>query len=238
MSNGKNSYEKKAKKKAILSGTPGTASDKKLPMKERAKKTIIPTLVNTASAIGGGFAGAAMGRLSFLTGLVVTGAGEIMGSPAVASFGLGMAVSNVYSMTTAVNGTEPTSKMEAAKERMKHYGKGIMQKLYLDKLIKKKESEQKTTTAQTSTTTTTANTNTTTNTGTSGMGEVQYFKYPLSEKPDQMDLSELERFEKEIQESAENFAQENKSVQGTEENFHQEINKENLIGLDEEEKIY
>lgn len=236
MSNGKNSYEKKAKKKAILSGTPGTASDKKLPMKERAKKTIIPTLVNTASAIGGGFAGAAMGRLSFLTGLVVTGAGEIMGSPAVASFGLGMAVSNVYSMTTAVNGTEPTSKIEAAKERMKHYGKGIMQKLYLDKLIKKKESEQKTTTEQT--TTTTANTNTTTNTVTNGMGEVQYFKYPLSDKPDQMDLSELERFEKEIQQSAENFAQENKSVQGTEEDFHQEINKENLIGLDEEEKIY
>ncbi len=224
MSNGKNSYEKKAKKKAILSGTPGTASDKKLPMKERAKKTIIPTLVNTASAIGGGFAGAAMGRLSFLTGLVVTGAGEIMGSPAVASFGLGMAVSNVYSMTTAVNGTEPTSKMEAAKERMKHYGKGIMQKLYLDKLIKKKETEQKTTTAQTTTTTTTN-----TNTGTNGMGEVQYFKYPLSEKPDQMDLSELERFEKEIQESAENFAQENKSVQGTEDNFYQEINKEILI---------
>lgn len=234
MSNGKNSYEKKAKKKAILSGTPGTASDKKLPMKERAKKTIIPTLVNTASAIGGGFAGAAMGRLSFLTGLVVTGAGEIMGSPAVASFGLGMAVSNVYSMTTAVNGTEPPSKIEAAKERMKHYGKGIMQKLYLDKLIKKKESEQKTTTEQTATTTS----NTTTNTGTSGMGEVQYFKYPLSDKPDQMDLSELERFEKEIQQSAENFAEGNKSVQGTGENFHQEINKENLIGLDEEEKIY
>lgn len=234
MSNGKNSYEKKAKKKAILSGTPGTASDKKLPMKERAKKTIIPTLVNTASAIGGGFAGAAMGRLSFLTGLVVTGAGEIMGSPAVASFGLGMAVSNVYSMTTAVNGTEPPSKIEAAKERMKHYGKGIMQKLYLDKLIKKKESEQKTTTEQTATTTS----NTTTNTGSSGMGEVQYFKYPLSDKPDQMDLSELERFEKEIQQSAENFAEGNKSVQGTEENFHQEINKENLIGLDEEEKIY
>jgi hypothetical protein len=234
MSNGKNSYEKKAKKKAILSGTPGTASDKKLPMKERAKKTIIPTLVNTASAIGGGFAGAAMGRLSFLTGLVVTGAGEIMGSPAVASFGLGMAVSNVYSMTTAVNGTEPTSKIEAAKERMKHYGKGIMQKLYLDKLIKKKEAEQKTTTEQTTTTTS----NTTTNTGTNGMGEVQYFKYPLSDKPDQMDLSELERFEKEIQQSAENFAEGNNSVQGTEENFHQEINKENLIGLDEEEKIY
>lgn len=225
MSNGKNSYEKKAKKKAILSGTPGTASDKKLPMKERAKKTIIPTLVNTASAIGGGFAGAAMGRLSFLTGLVVTGAGEIMGSPAVASFGLGMAVSNVYSMTTAMEGTEKPSKIEAAKERIKHYGKGIMQKLYLDKLIKKKESEQKTTTEQTTTTTA----NTTTNTGTSGMGEVQYFKYPLSDKPDQMDLKELERFEKEIQQSAETFAQENNSVQGTEDNFYQEINKENLI---------
>jgi len=81
MSNGKNSYEKNAKKKAILSGTLGTASDKTLPMKERAKKSIIPALVNTASAIGGGFAGAAMGRLSFLTGLVVTGAGEIMEVP-------------------------------------------------------------------------------------------------------------------------------------------------------------
>ncbi len=233
MSNEKNSYEKKAKKKAILSGTPGTASDKTLSMKERAKKTIIPALVNTASAIGGGFAGAAMGRLSFLTGLVVTGAGEIMGSPAVASFGLGMAVSNVYSMTTAaVNGTDKPSKIEAAKERMKHYGKGIMEKLYLDKLIKKKEADPKTTTQTTTTT------NTTTNQGTSGMGEVQYFKYPLSEKPDQMDLSELERFEKEIQTSGENFAQEKGSVQGTENNFHQEINKETLIGIEDEEKIY
>ena len=230
MSSEKNSYEKKAKKKAILSGTPGTASDKTLPFKERAKKTIIPTLVNTASAIGGGFAGAAMGRLSFLTGLVVTGAGEIMGSPAVASFGLGMAVSNVYSMTTAVNGTDKPSKMEAAKERMKHYGKGIMEKLYLDKLIKKKEADPKTTTTTT--------TNTTTNQGTSGMGEVQYFKYPLSEKPDQMDLSELERFEKEIQTSGETFAKEKSSVEGTENNFHQEINKESLIGIEDEEKIY
>jgi hypothetical protein len=233
MSNEKNSYQKKAKKKAILSGTPGTASDKTLPMKERAKKTIIPALINTASAIGGGFAGAAMGRLSFLTGLVVTGAGEIMGSPAVASFGLGMAVSNVYTMTTAatVSGTDKPSKIDAAKERMKHYGKGIMEKLYLDKLIKKKE-EPKTTTQTTATTT-----NTTTDQGTSGMGEVQYFKYPLSEKPDQMDLSELERFEKEIQTSGEKFAQEKSSVEGTENNFHQEINKENLIGI-EEEKIY
>jgi hypothetical protein len=232
MSNGKNSYEKNAKKKAILSGTLGSASDKTLPMKERAKKSIIPALVNTASAIGGGFAGAAMGRLSFLTGLVVTGAGEIMGSPAVASFGLGMAVSNVYSMTTAMEGTEKPSKIDAAKERMKHYGKGIMEKLYLDKLIKKKDAETKTTTTQTTTTT-----NTTNSQGTNGMGEVQYFKYPLSEKPDQLDLSELERFEKEIEKSAESFAQE-KSVQGTENNFHQEVNKESLIGLDTEEIIY
>ena len=233
MTHGKNTYANNAKKNAILSGTLGTASDKTLPMKDRAKKSIIPALVNTASAIGGGFAGAAMGRLSFLTGLVVTGAGEIMGSPAVASFGLGMAVSNVYSMTTAVNGTDTPSKIEAAKERMKHYGKGIMEKLYLDKLIKKKEADSKTTTQTTTTTT-----NTTTNQETSGMGEVQYFKYPLSEKPDQLDLSELERFEKEIQDSAENFVQENPSVQGTENNFHQEINRENLIGTEDEEKIY
>lgn len=233
MSNGKNSYEKNAKKKAILSGTPGTASDKSLPIKERAKKTIVPTLVNTASALGGGFAGAAMGRLSFLTGILLTGVGEFSGNPYVTSFGLGMAVSNVSAMTSGVNGTEPKSKFEAAKERMKHYGKGIMEKLYLDKLIAKKETQQTNTSTQTTTTTQT-NTQTT-----NGMGEVQYFKYPLTDKPDQLDLSELEKYEKELQNSAEKFAQENeKPVQGTEQTMRQEVNPETLIGLTEEETNY
>lgn len=201
-----NDYEKKAKRNKALNGAAGTAADKNLPIQTRAGKAVMPTLINTVLTVGGGFAGAAMGRFSFLTGILLAGTGEVMGSPGTVSFGLGMIASNVSSFTTpTVEGTEKKSKMEMVKERVKSYGKGFMEKLYLDKLIKKKETtetkteEKKTETAASTTTEKTAGT----------VGEVKYFTYPMGEKADPMDLRELERYEKEIQKSAENFAKEN-----------------------------
>lgn len=201
----KNSYAQKARKNQILSGIAATAaSDKSLDTKERLKKSVAPTLVNTAVAIGGGFAGAAMGRLSLLTGLIVAGVGEYLGSAPTISFGLGMAVSNVASVA-GLGSTENKGFIETAKERVKAYGKGIMEKLYLDKIIKKDESKE---------------TDSTSDQTTSGMGEVKYFSYPLKDKPDPVDLSELEKYEKIVEASAENFVKE-KPAEGTDEENQQ-----------------
>lgn len=225
----KNSYESDAKRKETsqwLQNIENTASDRKLPMGKRVKKGAGSAAIKLVAGISGGFAGAAMGRWSILGGILATGTGEVIGSPELTSFGVGMMASNLIPAEGLGATEEKKSGFAKMKDRMKTYGKGIMQKFYLDKVIKKKP----TTATTTQTATTTANTTTTQSETTSGIGEVQYFKYPQSE-PDEMDLRELEKYENEIKKSAETFVQEN------------ETSAEKLSGVDEnllgdEDRIY
>lgn len=207
-----NTYEKKAQKDKTsqwLNNIEDTASDRKLPMGTRVKKGAGAAALKILAGIGGGFAGAAIGRWSIVGGILATGTGEVLGSAELTSFGVGMMASNLIPAESGVNGTDDANKSTAqkAKDRMKTYGKGIMQKFWLDKLVKKKaetSGEQKT---QSTTSTTTETTN--------GMGEVKYYTHPQG-TPDEMDLQELEKYEQAIKQSGENFANQNgESVSGT-----------------------
>ena len=190
----KNPYEKKAQKKELLEGI---ASD-------HAKGSIKHSALETGrdmllGAVGGGLAGAVMGRSSFLVGIAVTGVGHFMGSGGAAAFGVGMMASGGYqAVAGAMNGT-PKKGIEGVKERMTAFAGELKHKLFLDTIIKpKKTAEEKT------------------DETTNGMGEVQYFNYPQLSGEGDIDLSELERFEKKVADSAKSFeAKQSAAVNGT-----------------------
>ena len=196
-----NNYEKKARKNGILSGADIT----KLPMKERLGKTAASTGLLLLSGLGGGFVGAATGRWSLLAGLLMAGTGQFISTPAVTAFGLGMATSNVFgSSSQPVSGTDDKkSKKEAIKERLKNYGQGLKQKLFLDKILMSKKKE-------------TTSTETTKEETTSGMGEVKYFTHPGA---DNTDANELDKYVNALQKEAENYVAENPAVTGTDEDL-------------------
>lgn len=183
----KNSYEKKAQKKQMLDGVASEQS------KGDFKKTAIQTGRDILiGAIGGGLAGAILGRGSFLVGVAVTGVGHYMGSDGAAAFGVGMMASGSYQAVAGINGTEKEG-FEGVKERMSAFKEEFKRKLFLDKIIKqKKKDEEKT------------------DEGANGMGEVQYFTYPNSKElegaNDQtLDMTALERIEKQVADSAQKF---------------------------------
>jgi len=133
--------------------------------------------------VGGGLAGAAIGKPSMLVGVGTSLIGHYTGTPLATSFGLGMMASGGYQIGAgAVNGTG-LSGMEAAKERMKAFKDNIKQRFYLDKIIKPKQTDE----------------------GTSGLGKVQYFKYP--QKNTALDMSSLDHIENMIAESGKQYEQ-------------------------------
>lgn len=129
----KNRYFKKAKQQGILSGTPSAS-------KGDLKKTAIETGRDVLiGAIGGGLAGAVVGRSSFLVGIAVTGVGHYMGSNSAAAFGVGMMASGGYqAVSGAMSGAESDG-IEGVKERMLAFKDEFKRKLFLDKIIKAKE---------------------------------------------------------------------------------------------------
>lgn len=179
----KNSYEKKAQKKQLLDGV--AAEHAKGDIKKSALETGRDILVG---AIGGGLAGAVLGRSSFLVGIAVTGVGHYMGSNGAAAFGVGMMASGGYqAVAGAMNGTEKEG-FEGVKERMAAFKEEFKRKLFLDKIIKSKKEEK-------------------TEEGTNGMGEVQYFTYPNGKELEGASdhLNVLDRIEKQVEESAKKF---------------------------------
>ncbi|MBA3971850.1 MAG: hypothetical protein H0X46_06835 [Bacteroidetes bacterium] len=184
MAKKKNSYEQKAQKKQLLEGV----------SQEHAKGSIKKTAMETGrdiliGAIGGGLAGAVLGRSSFVVGIAVTGVGHYMGSSGAASFGVGMMASGGYQAIAGMNGTGKEG-FEGIKERMNAFKEEFKKKLFLDKIIKSKKGDENSGEQ-----------------GTNGMGEVQYFTYPNGKEleganENTLDLSALERIEKQVAESA------------------------------------
>ncbi|MCA0429083.1 MAG: hypothetical protein LCH32_01120 [Bacteroidetes bacterium] len=178
----KNSYQKKAQKKELLDGLTS----------EHAKSNIKKTAIETGrdiliGAVGGGLAGAVLGRSSFLVGIAVTGVGHYIGSNGAAAFGVGMMASGGYqAVAGAMNGTRKEG-FEGVKQRMAAFKEEFKRKLFLDKIIKSKKNEES-------------------DDGTNGMGEVQYFTYPSgNELQGNKYLSELDRIERQVEESAKKF---------------------------------
>ncbi len=176
MSKTKNKRASKAKKTSVL------AIASELETKGNAKNSAIESVKDlVVGAIGGGIAGAAVGKPSLLVGFGTSLIGHYMGSSLATSFGLGMMASGGYQIGQgAVNGTG-MSGFDGAKERMKAFGQNIKQRLFLDKIIKPKDQKDE---------------------GTNGMGNVQYFKYPQS---DTLDMGALDNIERQIAESGSQY---------------------------------
>ncbi|MDO8998309.1 MAG: hypothetical protein Q7W45_00985 [Bacteroidota bacterium] len=146
-----------------------------LETKGNGKNTAIETLKDIAvGVIGGGLAGAAIGKPSLLTGIGTSLIGHYVGVPLMTSFGFGMMASGTYQMATgSVNGV---SGLEGVKERVQLFKESLKQRLYLDKIIKPKKKEDE---------------------GANGMGSVQYFKYPNTENKE-LDMGSMDNIEREI----------------------------------------
>lgn len=198
MSKTKKKPASKAKKAHVL------AIAKELNTKGDAKNSAIESVKDLViGVVGGGLAGAAIGKPSLLVGFGTSLIGHYMGSSLATSFGMGMMASGGYQIGQgAVNGTS-LSGMDAVKERMKAFGTNIKQRLYLDKIIKPKEEGKEK------------------EESTNGMGSVQYFKYPQQNQ--ELDLGALDDIESAIARSGEQYEQKQMSgtydeVSGMEEN--------------------
>jgi len=167
MSKKKNQYAKRAQKKSFMASV-GSG----LPTKGNVKNTLLETGKDLlVGVIGGGFVGAAIGKPSLAIGTLVTGLGHYTENRLATLFGIGIMASNGFQQTKSVNGTDG---LEGVKERIQAYKESFAEKLYLDKIMKKKAEQ------------------------TSGFGNIQYFTYP-----DEMNghLAALDNIEAQIAES-------------------------------------
>ena len=179
MAKSKNSYQKAAQKKA-LSGTGDASTGEK--MKDAATELGKDIVVGV---IGGGVAGAALGRLSFLVGAAVSGVGHFAKSRLASALGLGMMASGTYQTVSGMNG-KPAEGLEGVKERLLALKDDMKKRVFLDKVLKAKAPK-------------------TEENGTNGLGQVQYFVYPNSEESmGKLDMSALDKFHEQIQNHATN----------------------------------
>jgi hypothetical protein len=170
MANKKNRYKKQAKKKHFLSGI-----NQSLKTKGNLQNTALETGKDIlVGVIGGGVIGAVIGKPSLLVGLVTTGAGHYTGSKLVQVLGIGMMASHAFNKTTSVSGLEG---LDGVKERVLAFRASLSDKLFLDKVLKKKGV-------------------------TNGVGELQYFTYPDTSMGELAALNDIER---QIEESALQF---------------------------------
>jgi len=175
-----NSYEQKHKKASFLGSLTHT---------QATKGEIKGSLIETAKdlgigVIGGGIVAAAIGRASFLTGLLVTFAGHYSNQNLLRGFGFGMmAASGFPNKSSAVNGTE-IGTLEGVKERVIAFKDSFSEKLFLDKIMKKDKTVK-------------------------GFGEVQYFSYPANQPEPEMgrtlDLSPLDDILSKVEQSGKNY---------------------------------
>lgn len=179
MAKSKNSYQKAAQKKA-LSGTGDASTGEK--MKDAATELGKDIVVGV---IGGGVAGAALGRLSFLVGAAVSGVGHFAKSRLASALGLGMMASGTYQTVSGMNG-KPAEGLEGVKERLLALKDDMKKRVFLDIVLKAKTPK-------------------TDENGTNGLGQVQYFVYPNSEESmGELDMSALDKFHEQIQNHATN----------------------------------
>jgi hypothetical protein len=168
----KNKYAKKAERAQILAMT------SKLETKGNIKNTLIETGKDLLVAvIAGGFAGSAIGKPSLAIGAGVTALGHFKGSRLLSLLGIGMMAANGF-QTSSVSGVEEQG-MDGVKDRVMAFKNSFSQKLYLDKIIKKKTASV------------------------AGIGNLQYFNYAneiagleaLSNVEEQIENSALNRLQ-------------------------------------------
>ena len=156
MAKNKNSYQKAALKKSLNGAGDGSTGEKVKDAATELGKDIV------VGVIGGGVAGAALGRLSFLVGAAVSGVGHFAKSRIASALGLGMMASGTYQAVSGMNG-KPTEGLDGVKERLLALKDDMKKRIFLDKVLKAKEPK-------------------TEENATNGLGQVQYFVYPNTEE--------------------------------------------------------
>lgn len=183
----KNAYHKKANKKNFL-----TQIKLDYPPKGNAKNTMIETGKDILiGVIGGGLLSAVVGKPSLLIGIVTTGLGHYSANRMLQTLGFGMMATSQFQKPSTSSGTNGLEGTEGVKERVLAFRDSLTERLYLDKVIKKKQNAM------------------------SGFGELQYFSYPSEVG----ELSALDEIEQQISDSAFQFQgthqSEDYSVTGT-----------------------
>jgi hypothetical protein len=165
--------KRKKNKKSKISQVRVMALLQPLSTKGDIKNSGIETLKSIGiGVVGGGVAGAAVGKSSLAWGALATFAGHYAQSTHLKSFGLGMMASGGYQIgQSAVNGS-PLSGLDGAKERVKAFTANLKERMYLDKLAKLKDD------------------------AVNGLDNVQYFKYP--NEGQHIDMGSLDNIEREI----------------------------------------
>lgn len=201
-----NEYKKKARKKSLLGEL--SPAEKKAQFEKIANHPGSSTIVDMISAIGGGFAGTAIGRPSFFSGAIISGVSHFFKkhigetwSRIGSVFGVGVMAGGITKGSESVSGLG--SSMEAAKARMKNYREDLKSRLYLDTFLSKKKDQTATTEEKK---TTGASSEKTEEDKT--VGETQTFIYPETEpRKSDIDLSSLDEIEAGLHRSAAQFEQ-------------------------------
>jgi hypothetical protein len=166
-----NRYQKAATKQATLAKL-SSRLDTKGNMMHSGMETGKDLLIGV---IGGGLVAALIGKPAFLVGLGVTGMGHFSGYQLASTFGLGMMAYGVGNVTSSVNGLEG---LEGVKERVQAFKDSMMQRTYLDKVMKKSDTVNGT------------------------VGELQYFDYGqmsgASDNPELYGMGALNEIEQQI----------------------------------------
>lgn len=184
----------KYKRKRALNGT-STAKTTGAKVKDSVIQTGKDLLIGV---IGGGIAGAVIGKPSLLIGAGVTGYGHFANKPTLTIFGIGMmAASGFNAGANSTQGIDGFS-AEDVKARIMNFKDSFISKLFLDKIIKKKTGE-----------------------GTSGIGAVQYYDYPNGNK--ELDFSALDRLQNQIVQSGIDYKKNMQGIESSSEESTKEI---------------
>ena len=182
MAKNKNSYQKAALKKSLSGTEDGTTGAKVKDAATELGKDLV------VGVIGGGVAGAVLGRLSFIVGAAVSGVGHYAKSRIASALGLGMMASGTYQTISGMNG-KPAEGLQGVKERLLALKDDMKKRIFLDKVLKAKEKKDEKTDEN----------------GTNGLGQVQYFVYPNTEESmGELDMSVLDKIHLDIQNKATN----------------------------------
>jgi hypothetical protein len=173
----KNQYEQQSNKKSLLGATeeaPTANLSGKATFLEVTKDVLL-------GVVGGGYTGSYIGKPAFFLGLALTAYGHYNKNRLVTMFGFGMMASPL--LPRANNAAKADQSFsDAAKDRVSNFTDILKEKLFLDKLMKKKEEPP----------------------ATAGIGDVQYFTYPQQNQLGQgeVDLTALDEIESQIAQSA------------------------------------
>ncbi len=171
---GKNKFAQKAKQAGFID------FHQRLKTKDNIKNSALETGKDLLiGVIGGGVAGAAIGKPSLLVGIGLTGAGHFTDNHLLKLFGIGLMAANGFQRSKSVNGLEGLDK-QAILNRIQAYKDNFSEKLFIDKLTGKRSASAE---------------------SANGIGELQFFNYPNDVNGAYDELAALEDLEQQIAQS-------------------------------------